>query len=139
MIGGMDWSQLRTVIWLRWRLTRNQVSRLGTLNAVVAIIGLIAGICLAAGMGVAGVFIGAVVFSKAEPLVIMLAWDGIVGLFLFVDDFRAGRKFSGQKRWYLARLLHACHIARSFLSLITSRPTFRSDSSSLFRSRSGFA
>jgi Na+/melibiose symporter-like transporter len=34
----MNWTQIRTVLWLRWRLTRNQWSRGGQLNAVLTMI-----------------------------------------------------------------------------------------------------
>ncbi len=34
----MNWGQLHTIIWLRWRLTRNQWSRGGPLNAIITLI-----------------------------------------------------------------------------------------------------
>src|SRR5262245_26650852 len=34
----MNWEQLKTIIWLRWRLTRNQFLRAGQLNAVISVL-----------------------------------------------------------------------------------------------------
>ena len=34
----MNWEQLKTVLCLRWRLTRNQWARSGGLGAVIAVI-----------------------------------------------------------------------------------------------------
>ena len=34
----MNWDQLKTILWLRWRLTRNQWRRSGGLGAVLAAI-----------------------------------------------------------------------------------------------------
>ena len=38
----MNWTQLQAMLWLRWRLTRNQWRRGGQLNAVITLILLIA-------------------------------------------------------------------------------------------------
>ena len=37
----MNWEQLQTILWLRWRLTRNQFVRGGQVNAVLAILGIV--------------------------------------------------------------------------------------------------
>ena len=34
----MNWEQLKTVLWLRWRLTRNQWARSGGLGAAIAVL-----------------------------------------------------------------------------------------------------
>ena len=39
----MNGNQLRTILWLRWRLTRNQLKRGGALGAVI---GALAGVAL---------------------------------------------------------------------------------------------
>jgi hypothetical protein len=80
----MNWSQLRTIIWLRWRLSRNQWSRSGQLNVVltmiIAVIALVIGI---AGIGV-GMLAGAFALAKAPPRVMLVVWDLIIGVFLFL-------------------------------------------------------
>ena len=80
----MNWSQLRTIIWLRWRLTRNQWSRGGQLNAVLTII--IAFIALALGFagGIAGMLAGTFALAKASPSAMLIVWDLIIVVFLFL-------------------------------------------------------
>ncbi|EEF58921.1 hypothetical protein [Pedosphaera parvula] len=79
----MNWSQLSTIIWLRWRLSRNQFSRGGALNAALKILGLIAGIILFVGSGIAGLLGGALGLSKASPMINLFVWDAIIGMFIF--------------------------------------------------------
>jgi len=80
----MNWSQLRTIIWLRWRLTRNQWSRGGQLNAVLTIIVSMLGLALGFAGGIAGLLGGAFALAKASPPVMLIVWDLIVGVFLFL-------------------------------------------------------
>jgi hypothetical protein len=78
----VNWQQLRAILWLRWRLSRNQFVRAGQLNAVLSIIGIVVlltgGMSTAVGGMVGGWFAG----SKAPPLFLLLIWDGVVCLFL---------------------------------------------------------
>jgi hypothetical protein len=80
----MNWQQLKAILWLRWRLTRNQFARAGKLNAVLSILMLVmmgmAVLALAAGGVVGGYFAG----SKAPPEMLMLIWDGVICAFLFI-------------------------------------------------------
>jgi hypothetical protein len=78
----MNWSQFRTIIWLRWRLTRNQWSRGGKLNAVLTLVIAFIGLALSFIGGIAGLLAGTFVLSKAQPLVILVVWDLIFGVFL---------------------------------------------------------
>ncbi len=80
----MNWSQLRTIIWLRWRLTRNQWSRGGQLNAVLTIIIAVIGLGLSFAGGIAGLLAGTFALSKASPTVMLVVWDLIFGVFLFL-------------------------------------------------------
>lgn len=79
----MDWGQLRTIIWLRWRLIRNQGSRGGKFNAVLTIIAVWAGFVIAVAGGIGGAVAGAFALAKASPAVMLVVWDLIVGAFLF--------------------------------------------------------
>ena len=78
----MNWEQLRAILWLRWRLTRNQFTRGGQLNAVLSVV--IAALLLMAGgaLGVGSIFIGALVAAKASAQVLLLIWDGVLFAFL---------------------------------------------------------
>ena len=80
----MNWSQFRTIIWLRWRLSRNQWSRGGKVNAVLTIIIYVIGLGLCAVGGVAGILAGAFVLSKMPPPVMLVVWDLIFAVFLFM-------------------------------------------------------
>ena len=80
----MHLQHLRTLLWLRWRLTRNQWSRGGQVNAVLSLIATMVGLALAAVGGVGGVLAGALGLAHATPMVSMLVWDGLVIGFLFV-------------------------------------------------------
>ncbi len=80
----MNWSQLRTILWLRWHLTRNQWSRGGPLNVVITMIAVASGIAFGAGCGIVGVLAGALALSRTSPTVILVVWDLIIGAFLFI-------------------------------------------------------
>jgi ABC-2 type transport system permease protein len=80
----MNWDQLCAILWLRWRLTRNQFVRAGSLNTVVAIFITATMAIGALGLGVGGVIGGAFAALKASPEVLLLIWDGVVCAFFFV-------------------------------------------------------
>lgn len=75
---------LRTLLWLRWRLTRNQWRRGGPVNAIIALIVTIIGLGLVVVGGVGGVLAGAFALAQATPVVSMFVWDGLVAVFLFI-------------------------------------------------------
>jgi len=79
----MNWSQLRTIIWLRWRLSRNQWSRGGTLNAVLTLIITFIGLGIGLLGAIGGLLAGVFALSKATPPVMLIVWDMIIGIFLF--------------------------------------------------------
>jgi len=78
----MHWSQLCTILWLRWRLTRNQWSRGGRVNAVITAIVAAFSVVIGVGGGLAGVLVGAFALAKVSPGVILGVWDGTIGVFL---------------------------------------------------------
>jgi hypothetical protein len=79
----MDWDQLRTIVWLRGRLIRNQWSRSGKLNAVLTMIFVWIGFAVGAAGGLGGVLAGTFALAKAPPPVMLLVWDLIIVAFLF--------------------------------------------------------
>lgn len=84
----MNWEQLRAILWLRWRLTKNQFRRAGRLNAVVSVL-LVAVLLLAGtGCGLGGFALGAVLGAKASPPTLLLVWD--VAIFLFLVFWLGG-------------------------------------------------
>src|SRR5947207_11478512 len=79
----MNWEQLQAILWLRWRLRRNQFSRGGKLNAVVSILLLVLGSLACLGGFIGGILGGYYLLAKAGPTTTLLVWDIAVGLFLF--------------------------------------------------------
>ena len=102
----MNWEQLRTMLWLRWRLTRNQWGRGGQLNAVITLIAVIMGLCAGLAGGVGGLLGGLLGLAKAEPIVVMLVWDGIVAAFLFFWMIGIVTELQRSEIIDLSRLLH---------------------------------
>jgi ABC-2 type transport system permease protein len=102
----MNWSQFRTIIWLRWRLTRNQWSRGGKLNAVLTIIITVMGLGLCAVGGIAGLLAGTFALSKAPPPVMLVVWDLIFGVFLFMWLAGVVSEIQRSETIDISRLLH---------------------------------
>src|SRR6185295_18835140 len=103
----MNWSQLRTVLWLRWRLTRNQWSRRGgALSAVLTVLAVVAALGIALAGGFAGTMAGAAGLSKARPQVWLLVWDAIVLVFLFLWLIGVVAEIQRSESIDLSRLLH---------------------------------
>jgi len=101
----MDWSQLRTIIWLRWRLTRNQWSR-NQLNAVLIMIVAVALLILSVVSGVAGVLIGFFILAERSPTSLLLAWDMFFGAFLFAWMIGLISEIQRSETIDISRMLH---------------------------------
>jgi ABC-2 type transport system permease protein len=79
----MNREQLKTILWLRWRLMCNQWRRGGGLGAVVAVLVGVSAIMLAA-ISFTGALLGAAFgLGKASPQVVMEIWFGVTVFFLF--------------------------------------------------------
>src|SRR5512138_1639982 len=102
----MNWTQLRTLLWLRFRLTWNQISRTGHLNAVLTLIVGIIGIALGVLGSFAGILAGAFALAPATPLVYMLAWDGLFAGFMFFWLIAIMAELQRSEMLDLTRLLH---------------------------------
>ena len=79
----MNWEQLKTILWLRSRLMRNQWMRHGGLGAVIAIVVGVAAIFLGGTMFVAALMAGAFGLRDAGPSIVMGVWVGMTAVFLF--------------------------------------------------------
>ena len=78
----MNWEQLRAILWLRWRLSRNQFLRGGTLNAVLSVIVTTLVVMGGCGTAIGGLAGGWAAGAKATPQILLLILDGVVFLFL---------------------------------------------------------
>jgi hypothetical protein len=102
----MNWSQLQTILWLRWRLSRNQWSRSGALNAVLSVLAVSACILLALGGCIGGIFAGIFGLAKAPPDIMLLVWDAVTGVFLVFWMIGIVTEIQRSESIDLARLLH---------------------------------
>lgn len=78
----MTWSQLGTILWLRWRLTRNQWSRHGRVTATISVIVTAVLVATGAAGGIGGFLLGAWGKVGAKPPAMLGLWDVLVGAFL---------------------------------------------------------
>ena len=102
----MNPEHLKAVVWLRWRLKRNQFQRGGVTNAVLG--GILAVVVAATAVGAFfyGLAAGAVLLPAAQPSVRLYVWDGLVVAMLIFWSF--GLLFELQRAEGLAldRFLH---------------------------------
>ncbi len=102
----MNWSQLRTIIWLRWRLSRNQWSRGGKFNAVLTIIIAFIGLGIGFGGSIVGLLLGIFALSKASPTIMLVVWDLIIVVFLFFWLAGIVSEIQRSETVDISRLLH---------------------------------
>jgi ABC-2 type transport system permease protein len=102
----MNWSQLGTILWLRYRLTRNQWSRGGPVIAIIATISILFALATGAGCGIGGVLAGALALSRSSPRVILVVWDVIIGVFLFISMIGIVSEIQRSETIDISRLLH---------------------------------
>jgi hypothetical protein len=102
----VNWEQLRAILWLRWRLTRNQFHRGGQLNLALSILLLAVMLLTGAGCWIGGFALGAFAGAKVPAPVLLLIWDGVV--FLFVIFWLSGMVVEIQRSESidLTKLLH---------------------------------
>ena len=78
----MNWEQLKTILWLRWRLTRNQWQRAGAFGAVLAVIVAVSAVMMGAATFVGGLLGAALGLGDVKPMVVMGIWFGVTIAFL---------------------------------------------------------
>jgi len=102
----MNWEQFRAIFWLRWRLTRNQLTRGSGLGAVIAAL---AGVALAMGAVAAGIgatLAGVFALKQASATVVMFVWDGVTIFVLFFSLLAVVTELQRSESVDLTRLLH---------------------------------
>jgi hypothetical protein len=80
----VNWEQLKAILWLRWRLSRNQFIRAGSLNAVLSVVSTALLALGALGMGAGGLIGGWFAGAKAPPMVLLAVWDAVIFAFLIL-------------------------------------------------------
>ena len=102
----MNWEQLKTILWLRWRLTRNQWARSGGLGAVLAAI-IAVGVFALGGASFVGALLGGILgLGEAQPLVIWGIWLGFAVGFLFLWLVGLINELQRSESIDLQRLMH---------------------------------
>ena len=104
----MNIEHLRAILWLRWRMTANQWRRAGVFNAIVTtalvVMALVSSFVLFFVALIGGsIFL---IHQQPEPDVLMLTWDVIVLVFLFVWLIGLVTELQRSELLSLDRLLH---------------------------------
>ena len=79
----MSWIQLKTFIWLRWRLSMNHGKRLSSVNVLIDRLLKILLVIFACGSLITCFLVGRFALADTPPAAFMLAWDAAVVGFLF--------------------------------------------------------
>lgn len=102
----MNWNQLKTILWLRWRLTRNQWQRSGGLGAALAVIISVGALVLGGAAFLGGLLGAALGLGEAKPEVVMGIWLGATLVFLFFWVFGLLAELQRSETIDLQRLMH---------------------------------
>jgi len=102
----INWDQLRTVLWLRWRLTRNQWARGGNLGAAIAALLAIFGLIFAAILFCGAMAVGIFALRSDSATPVMIAWDVITLFFLLAWMVGLLTELQRSETIDLQRLMH---------------------------------
>jgi hypothetical protein len=102
----MNWQQLQAILWLRFRLSYNQLSRGNPLNAVVSMLSVIAGLGLAVVATVGGFTLGWTYLATASPRSVLLALDAFALVFLFAWTIGLLVELQKSETLDMSRMLH---------------------------------
>ncbi len=118
----MNLKHLKTMLWLRWTLSRNQWRRAGVLNLVLMIMI----VCSAGALAISSFFLalgaGLIWLPKVTVLQFLLAWDALVVVFLLVWSVSLIVEIQRSEMLSLDRFLHLPVSLKGafFLNYITS-------------------
>ena len=102
----MNWEQFRAILWLRWRLTRNQLTRGSGVGAVIAALAGVLLVTIAGGAAVGSLLLGALAMKQATVTVMMLVWDGVTFAAMFFSLIAVATELQRSESVDLTRLLH---------------------------------
>ena len=121
----MNREQLKTILWLRWRLMCNQSRRSGGLGAVISVIVGVSAIMLAA-LSFTGALLGAAFgLRDASSQVVMGIWFGVTVFFLFfwmiglLTELQRSETIDLQKLMHLPVALGQMFVINYFVSHFT--------------------
>jgi ABC-2 type transport system permease protein len=102
----VNWNQLQTILWLRWRLARNQMTRGKGVGAVIAAIIAIAACLTGAVTFVVGLISGIYGLGGAKAIVLWEVWCGVTVAFLFIWMIGLLQEIQRSETIDLQRLMH---------------------------------
>src|ERR1035438_6898682 len=102
----VNWSQLKTILWLRWRLTRNQWTRSQGLAAVLAATIAASALVLGGACFVGGLLAGIFGLAQAQPVVVWGVWLGVTLAFLLSWLIGLLQELQRSESIDLQRLMH---------------------------------
>jgi ABC-2 type transport system permease protein len=121
----MNREQLKTILWLRWRLMCNQSRRSRGLGAVIAVLVGVSAILLAV-LSFLGALIGAAYgLGNVSPQVVMWIWFGVTVVFLFfwmiglLTELQRSETIDLQKLMHLPVALGQMFVINYFVSHFT--------------------
>lgn len=79
----MNWSHLRALLWIRWRIIANRGKRASNGSKVLFCIALVIALFGCLGLGVLATSVALEALPEAEPMHVMFAWGGLMMAFLF--------------------------------------------------------
>ncbi|MBI3882259.1 MAG: hypothetical protein HY301_19650 [Verrucomicrobia bacterium] len=94
------------MLWLRWRLSRNQWLRGGALGQVAGVIATVSAVTLGAGAFVGAFFSGWFALAEASPMAVMITWDVVAALFCFMWLIGMVAEIQRSETIDLQRLMH---------------------------------
>lgn len=102
----MNCEPFRAILWLRWRLSRNQLTRGSGGGAVVLALASGLVVMLAGAAAVGATLAGALAMKKATVTAMMLVWDGVTFGAGFLSLLAVAAELQRSESVDLTRLLH---------------------------------
>ena len=102
----MNWQHLKTIVWLRWRLTANQWRKGGSINAVLWLVFLVTVLAVAVASLFLSFVAGLLLLPRCEPEQLLVLWDVLVLVFLFFWVMGLVTELQRSEALSLDKLLH---------------------------------
>ena len=102
----MNWDQLKTILWLRWRLTNNQWARSRGMGAVISAIIAVGSILMGATAFSVALVVGIFGLQKADATLIWGIWFAMTAAFLFFWMIGLITELQRSETIDLQRLMH---------------------------------
>jgi ABC-2 type transport system permease protein len=102
----VNWDQLKSILWLRWRLARNQMMRGKGVGAVIAAIIAVAACLIGAISFVVALLCGIYALDAAKSIVLWSVWCGATMAFLFLWTIGLLQELQRSETIDLQRLMH---------------------------------